>query len=85
MTLYEAIDQMRRLTEDGQKFSMSYMSCNLTTGSSHGIVDVRHAQLRKRRRGNDELMEYYDFDTNEDRRFYAPLLIRFNGKEVDLR
>lgn len=90
MDVYEAIDRMRRLSAEGQTFSFSFMSCNLSAGTSEGVVNVPHARLRKREkkefhRHADMVEAYINLDTLECRRFYQPLLMTFNGEKVTLR
>ena len=90
MDVYEAIKEMRRLSAEGTPFSFSFMSCSLSTGTSEGVVNVRHAKLRKRERKefhcHAEMVEaYLDLDTLECRRFYQPLLMTFNGEKVILQ
>ncbi|MBQ9309890.1 MAG: hypothetical protein IJ222_03400 [Bacteroidales bacterium] len=89
MDLYDAIHEMRRLSDLGKPFSFSFMSCNLTEGKSEGRVEVRHAKLLSREHGryhrDAELVErYLDLDTARPRHFYQPLLMTFNGKKVTL-
>lgn len=81
---------MRDLSEKGQSFSFSFMSCNMSEGRSDGIVNVSHARLRARESGKfnryAEMMEAYtNLDTMEQRHFYQPLLMTFNGEKVTLR
>ena len=89
MKVYEAIREMRRLTEEGKPFSFSFMSYNSDKGTSDGIVEVRHARLRKREsakhhRYSEYVEAYLDLDTMEPRRFYQPLLMTFNGEKTVL-
>lgn len=81
---------MRRLSDEGRSFSFSFMSYNATTGKSEGIVEVAHARLRKREmrehhRDADIVEAYVNLDTMQDRRFYQPLLMTFNGEPVILK
>lgn len=90
MDLYDAIHEMRRLSDDNRPFSMTYMSCNLTAGKSDGIVKVRRARLLKRPsekfHENAEFVErYLDLDTMQSRFFYQVLLMTFNGETVTLK
>lgn len=90
MDVYEAISEMRRLSSEGRPFSFSFMSCNLTEGKSEGIVYVRHGKLRKREKSDHHryagmVEAYVDLDTMENRRFYQPLLMTFNGEKLELR
>lgn len=89
MDVYEAIRQMRTISADGGSFSFSFMSFDSTRMSSEGVVYVARARLRSREsvifNGNAEMMEaYYNLDTSENRQFYQPLLMTFNGKKITL-
>lgn len=89
MKVYEAIDRMRRMTAEGVPFSFSFMSYNGSERRSDGVIEVRHAKLRKRtmkehHRHAEFVEEYTDLDTLENRRFYQPLLLSFNGEKVVL-
>lgn len=90
MDLYDAIHEMRRLSAEGVPFGFSFMSYNASAGTSDGVVEVRHARLRKRERvehhRDAEIVEaYLDLDTMQPRRFYQPLLMSFNGEKVVLQ
>lgn len=87
MKLYDAIDEMRRLSREGKPFSFSFMSYNSSQGTSDGVVHVRKARTMKREalefNRNAEMQErYLDLDTMQPRRFWHPLLMTFNGEKV---
>lgn len=89
MNVYEALAEMRRLSEEDSCFSFSFMSYNPTKGKSDGIVYVRRGVLRhrevKENNKNADLIEgYVDLETGESRRFYQPLLMTFNGQKLIL-
>ena len=89
MTVYEAIEQMRLISQMGGEFSMTFMSYSETSGKSEGPVTVGRARLRSRpnsdQNRNAEMMEAYsNLDTGEARQFYQPLLMLFNQQKVDL-
>jgi len=89
MDVYNAIDQMRELSNAGREFSFSFMSFSEATGKSEGMVDVSRARLRARptiqQNQNAEIMEaFVNLDTGEPRQFYQPLLMIFNGQKTDL-
>lgn len=84
MTIYEALRQMRELSKEGKEFSFAFITYNRTNQSSHGIVEVNRARLRKRESYKynkmSELQEaFINLDTNEPRRFWHCCLISFNG------
>lgn len=90
MKLWDAINEMRRLTALGQTFSMSFMSYNSTSGTTDGVVDVERAKLRKKAnsavyRNADVLIPYYDYSMGEARQFYLPCLMSFNGEKITIR
>lgn len=87
MKLYDAINEMRRLSREGKPFSFSFMSYNSSKGASDGVVYVRQAKTMMRERlefnQNAEQQErYMDLDTMQPRRFWHPLLMTFNGEKV---
>ena len=89
INLYEAIELMRKLTKEDVKFSFAFMSCDLHRQSSSGVIEVKNALLTKQSKTNqninaDIMLNYYDYDQKESRRFYQPLLMIFNGKKVIL-
>lgn len=87
MKLYDAINEMRRLSHEGKPFSFSFMSYNSSKGTSDGVVYVRQGRTMMRERldfnQNAEQQErYMDLDTMQPRRFWHPLLMTFNGEKV---
>lgn len=89
MKLYEAIDEMRRLSKEGIPFSFTYMSYNSTKGTSDGIVHVQQARLVKRESEQfnkfaEDQERYYNLTTGEVRRFWHPLLMFLNGETVKI-
>lgn len=90
MDLFDAIHEMRRLSKEGIPFSFSFMSCNLSKGFSHGIVEVRKARIIAREskayhQNADFVERYMDLDTGEPHHFYQILLMTFNGQTVTLQ
>lgn len=88
MNVYDAIDQMRKITKKHGTFSFSFMSYDSTRGQSKGIVTVPHARLRPRHQDMDPLgiMEaFVNTDNGEARNFYQPLLLTFNGQKCELQ
>ena len=78
------------MSSENQPFGFSFMSCNLTSRTSDGVVTVRRARLLKREsvkhHKHAEIVEaYLDLDTMESKRFYQPLLMSFNGEIVVLQ
>lgn len=90
MDLFDAIHEMRRLSKEGTSFSFSFMSCNLSKGTSNGIIEVRRAKIIAREssayhQNADFVERYMDLDTKEPRHFYQILLMTFNGQTVTLQ
>ena len=88
MTNYKAIKQMRKLSNDNVPFSITFLTCNLTKRTTTGFKTVKRAKLRvglSTDKGikSRSLIGYIDLDTNENRWFYLPLLMKFNKIEID--
>ena len=89
MKLYDAIAEMRRLSNEGIPFSFTYMSYNSTKGTSDGIVHVQQARLVKRESEQfnkfaEDQERNYNLTTGEVRRFWHPLLMFLNGETVKI-
>lgn len=89
MNVYEAIAEMRRLSEISESFEFSFMSYNPSLGKSEGVVYVRRGILRHREteehnRNADIIEAYTDLETGGQRRFYQPLLMTFKGQKTVL-
>jgi len=87
--LYEAIRQMRKLTQQGQSFSFSHATYNRDRQSSDGIRIVRKAILRPAAKGDDVAnadykLFYLDQEINQNRVCWQSLLMYFEGKKVIL-
>jgi hypothetical protein len=84
--LYEAIKRMRLLTELGIPFTFTFLSYNSTDQSSNGFKHVTNAQLRKGYRNDQsdkaQILIGYVNEYDNNRWFYLPLLIKFNGIQV---
>lgn len=90
MELFSALAEMRRLSAQKIPFSFSFVSYNSTKGVSNGVVAVARARLGKRERKEyhrhaDIVESYINLDTGEQKRFYQPLLLTFNGTDVELK
>jgi len=84
---YEALKQMRKLSDDNIPFSFSFLKCNLSTKQSDGFKEIKKAKLRvglSSEHGikSRSLIGYIDLETNQDRWFYLPLLTSFNQYEI---
>jgi hypothetical protein len=90
MDIYAAIDQMRKLSERGKPFSVQFMSYSADRGKSSGIVVVERCVLRKQsteaqNKYADIMLNYFDIDTKEYGQMYQPLLMEFNGVQLELK
>ena len=87
-TVYDALKQMRKLSNDNIPFSISFLSCNLSKGTSDGVKTIAKAKLRtglsiENGIKSQSLIGYIDLDTDKQRWFYLPLLLTFN--QIQLR
>jgi hypothetical protein len=94
MTVYEAIHQMRQLTQEDRPFALSYMTYSMQSRKSHGEVTCEHALLVKNPKpaapqgadgftpSADYMLTYRDQDTGEARHFWQPLLMSFNHQPL---
>lgn len=87
MNIWEAIKQMRKLSEENKPFEFSFMSFNSSKGTSDGVVRIRQARLLKREskehnRYAEDMESFMDLDTMQPKRFWQPLLMSFNGEKV---
>lgn len=89
MNVFQAIDEMRRLSAEGKSFSFSFMSYSYERRKSEGIVVVDRARLRKqgRKENNrfaDYMLNFTNLDTMEYGACWQPLLLSFNDNELEL-
>lgn len=89
MTVFEAISQMRLLTDRGLTFSFVFMTYSEDTGQSQGLAEVRSATLRpqssiQQNRNAEIMLNYYDTLCNRHGKCYQPLIIEFNGIKLEL-
>lgn len=89
MNIYQAIDRMRRLTEQRTPFSIDFCSYSMTRRKSEGILHIEHAALRSfakesRVKLREHMLLIYDMDRCEYRHIYKPLLLALDGQPLDL-
>ena len=87
MNVYEAINEMRRMSERREEFSFSFMSYSITKDSSEGEVVVEHAILYKNPKDSkniyqDYMLTYLDTDTGKVRQCWQPLIMTFNQEQL---
>ncbi len=91
ITLYQAIEEMRRLSRSGETFSIVHATYDRTRKKyCKGLTYVRNAILRKA--ASDEMvvdsqfkLYYWDSDIEEPRVCWQPLIMFFNDKRVKLQ
>lgn len=89
MTVYEAVNAMRAISNEGGTFSFKFRKCNRKTGVSGECASVARARLRPRAHDEDVTHAEYkifftDVDTGEPKVCWLPLIVSFNGKKVIL-
>lgn len=89
MDVWKAITEMRACTERGESFSFSFMSFSYDRKKSDGIIRIERAKLRKQSRSetnrfSDFMLNFYNIDTLEYGSCWQPLLLEFNGEELEL-
>ncbi|MCX6272211.1 MAG: hypothetical protein NTU44_13525 [Bacteroidetes bacterium] len=87
--LFEAIRQMRILSQEGRSFSMVHSTWNRDTCTSDGQRLVKRARLRPQAKGDeisqaDHKLFYFDMDERQNRNCWQVLLMYFNGIRVTL-
>lgn len=87
--LYEAIRQMREITQQGGFFSFGHATYNRDTDRCDGLRMVRRASIRPAAKGDDLThadykIFYHDHDINLPRIAWQPLIMYFDNKRVIL-
>lgn len=87
ISLYEAITQMRKLSQKEKSFSFTHATYSSDKKSGDGIRTVRSARLRPAAKGDDITkanykLFYFDEDLNLPRNCWQILIMYFNGKKV---
>lgn len=90
MDIYEAINEMRRCSERGESFSFAFMSYSYERRKSDGVVKIERARLRKQSRKEnnrfaDYMLNFTNLDTMDNGMCWQPLLLEFNGEDLDLK
>jgi hypothetical protein len=85
--LWNAIAEMRRLTEAGGTFSFVHASYDRDKQITQGIRVVHKAKLRpagseEKVKNADHKLFFYDIVIREPRVCWQPLIMYFNGKKV---
>jgi hypothetical protein len=87
--LYEAIKQMRLLSQQEKTFSFVHATWNRDTMTTNGLRHVEHARLRPAAKSeelvnSDFKLFYFDEDLSEPRNCWQMLIMYFDGKKVIL-
>lgn len=87
--VFEAIEQMKRMSLAGGTFSFKFRKWNRATRSGGDVVTVKAARIRPK--ASDEKIEYSsyklyftDTETRLARVCWQPLIIEFNGRRTVL-
>lgn len=87
--VYEAIEQMKRISLAGGVFSFKFRKWNRATRSGGDVVTVNAARIRPK--ASDEKIEYSsyklyftDTETGLAHVCWQPLIIEFNGRRTVL-
>ncbi|WP_297606718.1 hypothetical protein [uncultured Alistipes sp.] len=87
--LYDAIEQMKRISLDGGTFSMKFRKWNRQTNSGGDMMTVNAARVRPK--ATDEKVEnssyklfFTDTETGLARNCWQPLIMEFNGRRTVL-
>lgn len=88
MELYDALKRMRELSKENIPFSVSFVSLNQTKGTSNGVRTIDKCVLRTglsedRSRYANTLISCTDLNSNKEKNFYLPLLLKFNNIDID--
>ena len=89
ITVYQAIKEMRRLTANGESFSIIHATYNRDTMKCDGMREVKRAKLRPAASKDDVKFAdfklfYFDQYFQENRVCWQMLLMYFNGKKLIL-
>lgn len=87
INIYTALEVMRKLSAENIPFSIEFVSCNRSLATSNGLVRVEKALLTKGYRNDQSqyaqnLIAFQNVDTGENKQFWLPLLMKFNGIKI---
>ncbi len=85
--IYDALKQMRKLSEENFPFKIGFISCNTSQQTSHGYVVVDKCLLSaglpaKKSVHAKNLIAFENLETNEKKHFWLPLLMMFNDLKI---
>ena len=84
--LYQAVDEMRRITSAGGSFSMKFRKWNRQTADGGDLAYIKEARLRPKARDSEVKNASYklffrDMETGRDLVCWACFLVEFNGMQ----
>ncbi|MBO5054557.1 MAG: hypothetical protein J6C44_10070 [Muribaculaceae bacterium] len=87
--LYKAIEEMKRISADGETFSLVFRKWNRDTKKGGDLVKIPAARLRPKTsdekiRHSSYKLFFTDTDTGRAMNCWQPLVMRFNGRETVL-
>lgn len=87
INIYDALESMRKFSNENIPFSIEFISCNRKERSSHGLVKVEKVLLRQGYRNNQSdyaknIIAFENTITGEKKHFWLPLLMKFNGLKI---
>lgn len=89
INLYDAIREMRRISDEGGTFSLTHRKYDRSRNIGGDLAVITHARLRPQ--AQDEKIShasrklfYTDTDTGEARNCWECLVIEFNGMRITL-
>lgn len=89
MHLFDAIAEMRKLTHEGEHFSIAFMSCDMGRQRSSGLKEIPKARLRsatpkEHNQYSDYMLNFLDVTLNRPGHFWQPCLLYFNEFKIEL-
>ncbi len=90
ITVYKAIEEMRKLSRQGKSFSLVHATYDRTRKvDCKGLTYVRNAILRRAAKDEQVVdskfkLYYFDRDIEEHRVCWQPLIMFFNEMKVEL-
>ena len=89
ITLYDALQQMRSISDEGGVFSLSHRKYDRRRGTGGDLVEIKGARMRPQAK-DEQISEashklfYTDTSTGEARVCWHCLIMEFNGKRVTI-
>lgn len=89
MKVFDAIKQMREISQKGGEFTVTFMTYSTEKRKSHGPRSISRARLTKQSSAEkvenaDIMLNMIDLDRAQYLHVYQPLLMVFNGHKLNL-